>query len=154
MAVSLLKKSRISAKMIKTEGLGEKKIFIYEAYKNTVMPHGHHIYAKAYGMAKAKMYAYSHWDHVLPHWKCVLRCCAKCPSLNLPDQETYDQYPETSPSINFHIYHLIASCTKYGRLMLTEKKSCPKCQHDTVSGQSIKIYAIKELVMMETAISN
>ena len=47
----------ISAKMLKTEGLGEKKICKYETYKNTVIPHGRHIYAKEYYMAKATMCA-------------------------------------------------------------------------------------------------
>ena len=73
-------------------------------------------------MANAKMCAYSQSDHALPQWKCVLRCCVKCPIINIPDQETYDQYPDTSPSIRFHIYHLIARCTKHVRLPLTEKK--------------------------------
>ena len=36
--------------MLKTEGLGENQIRIYETYKNTVMPHGRHIYAKASDM--------------------------------------------------------------------------------------------------------
>ena len=45
--------------MLKTEGLGKKKINIYETYKNTVMPHGSNIYAKAYDMTKAEMCAYS-----------------------------------------------------------------------------------------------
>ena len=27
-------------------------------------------------------------DHALPHWKCVLRCCADCLCINIPDQET------------------------------------------------------------------
>ena len=75
---------------------------------------------------------------MLPHWKCVLRRCAKYPSINLPEKETYDQYPDTSPSISFHIYHLTARCTKYGRNPLTDKKSCRKCQHDSASGQSTK----------------
>ena len=69
---SYVKNSRISAKMIKTEGLGKKKIRIYESYKNTVMPHGRHIKAKTYDMAKAKMCVYSQSDHALPHCKCVL----------------------------------------------------------------------------------
>ena len=59
------------------------------------MPHECHIYVKAYDLAKAKMCAYSQSDHVLPHWKCVLQCCEKCPSINLPDQETDYQYPDT-----------------------------------------------------------
>ena len=118
------------------------------------MPHGRHIYAKSYDMAKGKMCAYSYSDHALPHWKCVLRCCAQCPSINIPDQETYYKHPKPSPSINFHIYHLIACYTKHDRLLLTHNKSCRECQQDTASEKSTKIYTIKELVMMETTISN
>ena len=43
--------------MLKTEGLGKKKICIYETYKNTVIPHGRNIYAKEYDMAKETMCA-------------------------------------------------------------------------------------------------
>ena len=116
------------------------------------MLHGRHIYTKAYDMARSKMCAYSHSDHALPHWKWVLRCCAKCTSINISDQETDDQYPDTSPSIRFHIYHLTSHCTKHVRLPLTDKKSCRKCKQDTASGKSTKIYTRKDLVMMETTI--
>ena len=51
------------------------------------MPHGRHIYAKASDMANATICTYSHSDDALPHWKCVLRCCADCPCINLPDKE-------------------------------------------------------------------
>ena len=71
---------------------------IYETYKNTVMPHGRHIYAKAYEMAKATMCAYSQSDNELPHRKCVLQCCDQCPSINITDQETYDKHPNPIPS--------------------------------------------------------
>ena len=81
------------------------------------MTHGRNIYSKAYDMEKEIMCAYSQSDHVLPHCKCVLKCCAKFPSIDLPDQETDDQYPNTSPSISFHIYHMITRCTKHGRLL-------------------------------------
>ena len=87
------------------------------------MPHGHHIYAKAYDMAQAKMCAYPQSDHALPHYKCALKCCAKFPCVNIPDQETDDQYSDTRPSIILHIYHLIAHCTPHGRLMLNDKKN-------------------------------
>ena len=65
------------------------------------MPHGHHIYANAYDMAKATMCAYSQSDHALTHWKCVFLCCAKCPGINIPDQEIDDQYSKTSPILQF-----------------------------------------------------
>ena len=95
------------------------------------MPHGRHIYAKSYDMVKAKMCAYPQSDHALPHWKCVLRCCYKCPSIIIPDQETDYQYPNTSPSIRFHIYHIISSCTAHGRLPLNGNKICRMFKHDS-----------------------
>ena len=106
------------------------------------MPQGCHISAKAYDMEKATMCAYAQSDHALTHWKCVLRCCAKCPSINIPDQERYYKHPDTTPSIRFHIYHLIARCTKHGKLPLTDNKSCWKCQHGTTSGQ-LKTYTLR-----------
>ena len=83
--------------MLKTEGLGKNQIRIYEKYKNTVIPHRRHIYANASGTKKATMCAYPQSDHALSIWKCVLRCCEKCPIINLPDQETDYQYSNTSP---------------------------------------------------------
>ena len=103
------------------------------------MPHGHHIYDKVYYVAKAKMCAYSQSDHALPYWKCVLQCCVKFPSINITEQEIDYQYPNPTPSISFHIYHLIARCTKHVRLPLTDNKSCRDCQQDTASGQSTEI---------------
>ena len=41
--------------MLKSGGLAKKSHKIYETYKNTVMPHGRHIYAKASDIAKATM---------------------------------------------------------------------------------------------------
>ena len=118
------------------------------------MPHRRNIYAKTYDMAKAIMCAYSQSYHALPHWKCVWRCCSKFPRINLPEQETDDQYTETIPSIRFCIYHLITRCIKNGRLPLTDNKSCHKFRHDYDSVQYTDIYTRKELVMMETTISN
>ena len=65
---------------------GGKSNIIYEAYKNTVMPHGRHIYSKASDMEKSKMCVYPQPDHALPHSKCVMQCCGKCTSVNLPYQ--------------------------------------------------------------------
>ena len=56
------------------------------------MPHGRHIYANASDMAKATMGTYPQSNHALPNWKFVLRCCAKCPCINFPDQETDNYY--------------------------------------------------------------
>ena len=117
------------------------------------MPHGSHIYAKASDMAKATMCEYPQPYHSLPNCKCVMRCCSKCPSVNIPGQETDDQYSNTSPPICFHVYHLIARCTTHGRLPLNNRNFFLKCQQDYISEQSTKICIRKELVMMETTIS-
>ena len=85
------------------------------------MPHGRHIYAKASDMANVKMCAYPHSDNALPHWKFVLRCCSGCPCVNIPDQETNKKHEETTPSIRFHIYHIIGRCTAHGKIPLKYK---------------------------------
>ena len=152
--IVIKKNERIKSKMLKIEGMDKKKIRIYETYKNKVIPHGRNIYAKASNMSKSTICAYSQSYHALPNWKCVLRCCAKCPGVNFPDQETDIQYSNTSPSIRFHIYHLIARCTTYVRIPLNDKIFFRKCKQDYVSEQPTKIYTRKEVVVMETIISN
>ena len=78
------------------------------------------------------MCAYPKSDHALPHCKCVIQCCAKCPSVNLPNQKTDDQYYDTSPSIHFHDCRLIARCSTHGRIPLNKNKN-HKCKHDSDS---------------------
>ena len=46
----------------------KKKIACMKYIKNTVMPHGRHIYAKACDMENATMCAYPQYNHALPHW--------------------------------------------------------------------------------------
>ena len=118
------------------------------------MPHGCHIYAKASDIENATMCAYPQSDNALPHWKFVLQCCAYCPCTNIPDQEITKKHDETTPSIRFHIYHIIARCTSHGRIPLKDKKICYMCEKEYLPGKSTKIYTIRELVMMETTISD
>ena len=66
----------------------------------------------------------------------------KFPSVNISDQETDYQYSHTSPSIRFHIYHIIARCSTHGRIPLNEKK-CRKCKYDSASEQRTKLYTGK-----------
>ena len=73
-------------------------------------------------MAKETMCANSQSDHALPQWEWVLRRCSQCTRINIPHQETYDKHPNPSPSIRFQIYHMIARCTKHGRIPVTNKK--------------------------------
>ena len=118
------------------------------------MPHGSHIYAKASDMANAIMCTYPQSDCSLTHWKCLLRCCAECPCISTPDQETTKKHDKTTPSNRFHIYHIIGRCTTHGRISLKDKKICYMCKQEYLPDTSTKIYTRKELVMMETTISN
>ena len=59
---------------------------LFETYKNSVMPHGRHIYATASDMSMAAMSSYTPSQHALPHWKYVLHCCANFPCIDLPYQ--------------------------------------------------------------------
>ena len=119
-----LKKLKDKIQNAQSRRSGEKSHHIYETYKNTVMPHGSHIYAKASYVANATMCAYLHYDHSLPDWKCIFRCFAECPHIYLPDQETNKEHEETTPSIRFHIYRIIGRCTTHGRIPLNDNKIC------------------------------
>ena len=105
-------------------------------------------------MANATMCTYPQSEHALPHWKCVLRCCAECPCINIPDQKRTTKHDETTSSIRFHIYHIIGRCTTHGRILLKDKNMCYMCKQESLPDTSTKIYTRKELVTMETKISN
>ena len=126
---------------------------IYITYKNIAIPHGRHIYAKAYDMANATICPYPQSDHALPHWKCVMKCCPKCPCINISDQETDNQHSDKTTSIRSYSYHLITRGTSHWRNPLKDKTLCRMCKQESSSENSTKIYTIKELVMMETTIS-
>ena len=68
-----LKKLKDQIQNAQSRRFGEKAHHIYTTYKNTVMPHGGHIYAKAPDMENDTMCTYPQSEHALPHWKCVLR---------------------------------------------------------------------------------
>ena len=83
------------------------------------MPHRRHIYANASDMENATMCTYPQSDHALPHCKCVLWCCDDYTYINITDQKTTKNHDETTPSIRFHIYHIVGRCTAHGTAMAT-----------------------------------
>ena len=54
-----LKKLKDKIQNSQNRRYGKKENSIYEAYKNTVMPHGRRIYDKAYDISTATMCAYT-----------------------------------------------------------------------------------------------
>ena len=75
-----------------------------------MIPNGRNIYSKVSDVAQDTICTYPQSDNALPHWKCVLRCCADFSCINLPDQETDNQNSDTTPSIRFHIAQLCDKC--------------------------------------------
>ena len=65
------------------------------------MPHMRHIYAKGYDIGNYTICTYPQSGHALPHWKCVLQCCAECPHINIPDQETNKNTRKQHPLLDF-----------------------------------------------------
>ena len=117
---------------------GDKAHHRYTTYKNTVIPHGRHIYSKASYMENSTLFTYHQSCNALPHWKRVLWCCSLCPHINLPYQETNKKYEETTPSARFHIYHIIGLCTVHGRIPLKDNKICYMCKQESSPGKSTK----------------
>ena len=72
---------------------GEKPNRLFETYKNSVIPHGFHIYATESDMAMTTIFAYPPSQHALPHWKYVLPCCYNFTRICLPDQESGGHCP-------------------------------------------------------------
>ena len=89
---------------------------IFETYTNSVGPHGFHIHNTAAYMAMATMCTSPSAHHALPHCKCVLCCCGKCPSMVIPSQEGYIDTTKTFPTLCSHIYKNVSCFTLNGRL--------------------------------------
>ena len=135
-----LKKYKDQSQNDQSRRSGERAHNIYTTYKNTVMPHGSHIYATASDMVNATMCAYPQSEHSLPHWKYVLRCCADCPCINIPDKEITRKHDETTPTIRFHIYHTIGRCAIHGRLSSKDKTICLMCKQESSPDKSKNIH--------------
>ena len=125
---------------------------LFETYKNSMMPHGSHLYSTSACMYMETMCECPPSQHSLKHRTCVLHCCPNCPQINLPDQLSDIHHSSTSTSISFHIYHLIACYIVHGRLPLDEKEICSLCLQYTDNVSTTKLYIRKELIMMETYI--
>ena len=57
---------------------------MFEIYNNSAMPHGCHIQKVATDTPMKTMCPFPYDQHALSHWKRVLYCCEKCPSIVIP----------------------------------------------------------------------
>ena len=102
-----IKKTKNQINNVQNRRTGEIENRILETYTKSVMRHGHHIYKTASSIDMETMCAYPPYQHALPHCKCVLRCCANFPRIDLPSQHLDNHQPNTCTTINVHVYHLI-----------------------------------------------
>ena len=58
----------------------------FKAYINSAMTNGSHIYQTSYDIAMETMCTYPPYQHTLPQFKFVLRCCDNLPSIDLTSQ--------------------------------------------------------------------
>ena len=129
---------------------GEISNHVFETCKNYVMPHGKHMFKTSYDMAMATMCIYPSSKYSFPHWKCFLGCCSRCLCIYLPIPESDKHNTNVSPTIRFHVYHLIAHCNVHGKFHLNENQQCQFCEAPYYSIVTEKLYKRKYLVMMLT----
>ena len=99
------------------------------------------------------MFPYNSEHNAMNHWKCVLRCCDKCPSMVIPNQEANRDTPHTYPKIHFHVYINVSHCTMHGIHPNGENTTC--CMFSTVASADTteKIYTQKDIVLLQKYIT-
>ena len=109
-----LKHLRYRSCNVQNRRSGEISSCIFETYKNSVVPHGCHIYNTTADMSMAKMCTCTSKYHGLTHWKCVLCCCDRLSSILLPSQESIKDTTNTCPEIILNVYCNVSCFTDHG----------------------------------------
>ena len=125
---------------------------LFKTYKNIFMPNGNNMSKTAYNIEMATMCVYTSSKYALPHFKCVLRCCAQCSWIGIPSPESDHHNSNFIPIICFCVYQHIEHCTVYDRRPFNEKKQFQLCEAYAYSIVTEKLYTIKYIFMMESSI--
>ena len=80
---------------------------IFGNYKNSVIRRGCHPQKLAGGMAMDTICIFTIDPHDIPHWKCVLRCCAKYTDIVIPGEETNKDDKIMCPKRRVNVYIVI-----------------------------------------------
>ena len=91
--------------------------------------------------------------HGLPHCKCALLCCDKFPIIIIPHQETNKDATNTCSAIRFHFSRNVSRCNVNDIHTYEEQTICSMCYTDISFVRILKAYIRKELVLLETLIS-
>ena len=81
--------------------------------------------------------------HDLTHWKFVLCCSNKCPSILIPGQESNKDMTSTCPEIRFHVCRNMSYCTMNVRRPYEEKTACSMFYTVTVTNTIAKLCTCK-----------
>ena len=65
------------------------------------MARGKHVFKTASTVAMATMFSYPTSKYALLHWKCVFRCCAYCPCIDILSPESDQHNSNVIPTISF-----------------------------------------------------
>ena len=96
----------------------------------------------------AKMCTFPSQHRGIPHWKCALLCCDKCPGIIIPCQETNKDATNTCSSISFFVYRNLSCCAVHGIRPYEELTIFSMCYTDISSVTPGKVYTINDLVLL------
>ena len=116
------------------------------------MPHGRHNHKTALDMEIATMCDFPSYKNDLTHWKFVLFCFSKYPSIVNPYQELHSNTKNACPSIRFHVYKAVFCSTVHGQYKFEEKGICVLFSTVLPENSNRNFDSRKELVLMETSI--
>ena len=119
---------------------GKLESRIYETYKISDMPHGCRINKTAEHISISTMCDVTLYQHDLTHWKCVLCCCSKCPSIVEPNYELHSNTQRVCPTFLFNIHTVVSRCTLRGRRPFEEKRICVLCSTVKSVNSNGKVY--------------
>ena len=139
--------------MRKMEALLKYPVVFFETYKNELRLRGHHIYNTATYMVMAKMFPYTYKHHLIPHYKCVLRCYDKFPSIVLTSQEENKDTTNMCGTIIFHVYRNVSCCNAHSQRPYQERRTCSLCYTVPISDRNAKLYTWKELMLLEILVT-
>ena len=104
-------------------------------------------------MANATTCAYPHSDNALPHWKCVLRCCANCPKLIFLTKKKRKNMKKQHPQLGFTFITSLDVVLLMGEFHWKTRKYVT-CVTKNLHQINLQKYTPeKNQVMMETIVS-
>ena len=110
---------------------------------NSIRPCGYHIYDTSSYMSVEKNFPFTNKHNGIPHWKCVLHCCDKCPSIFQPSQEANKNTTQAYSTIHFNVYRNVAHLIVHGIFPYNKRTTFLLCFTVRISDMTTKLYTQK-----------